>query len=965
MIPSPIYTRPNPRLNKDKRIEVAFDIYDKYPSGKYLIYKTTRAGCTTSLVAESLNRKEVFLCIVPTNRIASETIVLEAKKYSDAKNAHIVRIPGNHKCKINEKLCEEFPDLKQLPILPLAGDCSKCKMYESCPVTEVLRYPDADGFVITYKKLSALMLASQTRPNTTAEKILGILSKAKNVIFDEVHVLQFEEVISYTVYNERFQSLANFDKYVYMLEDKFKYLRRVISQFSLLISEERVQVGVREIFDNAVGSDYWKRHLRYITKNPSPGIVEEENETKVIIGVYNEIIELTKNRAKYNLEMDGILDLYRMLNIVISQFISVNAIRDNSEIKVNLSAVDVAFNNMIRSYTMSIQGDNRRIFLTSATIGSYDYGKLFLRGEEPTKITFGEMGDPIGTNSKMLILADSKKYSAIGRNSIYNKMDEIVEHVIRILTMCCDENCIIVTRSTKQAKEIQTALAEAGHPHLVTYYKSPYTMGVSSCARVMIAIGVANKPSNAFDIFTNNAEKSKQMLMESVHADTWQAWSRVKDPNGEVPSIVFALGCSEEECQAIVTWGFDRRVEIGPSINGQKKAVKVFCGPEVVSKPKVIKCKNLQAMLVECESHTHHKNIFADGAPKPPIYNIIGGFTTHSAKLFSKSELVGMFISRDDVYAKQQADGSYRKASSLITEQTIKDHLDGTITMGVYQLSKENKVKWICFDIDSHAPRNGVETPEEVQKRNKKAETDKDELCNWLSVNNIPFLLEASGSPFSYHVWIFTEPVKAIKVKKFGDLVIKELKIDCEFFPKQTSINSHGYGNLVKAPFATHRKHLTKSSIFVKGEFVTDFEELEIGIVDMSNVSLQEELPEDVKQTVNVKPDGPRNAPRNPVVRINGTVMNIRPCIEEARKRQLTGFQGHFMRIAVCREYWNSGVCDPEKLVDLFRGQADFNYEKSMKGVLSVIKREMPKVKCATLRENSPKFVNCEGCHFS
>lgn len=62
---------------------------------------------------------------------------------------------------------------------------------------------------------------------------------------------------------------------------------------------------------------YWKHHLTRSLKNLSPGIVDEENAIKVIIGVYNEIIELTKNRDEYNLEMDEILDLYKMLHIVI------------------------------------------------------------------------------------------------------------------------------------------------------------------------------------------------------------------------------------------------------------------------------------------------------------------------------------------------------------------------------------------------------------------------------------------------------------------------------------------------------------------------------------------------------------------------------------------------------------------------------------------------------------------------
>ena len=448
----------NPRLNKDKRIEVAVDIYNKYPSGRYLIHKTTRAGCTTSLVAESLNRQEIFLCVVPTNVIASKTILSEAKKYSDAENSHIVHIPGNHKCKINEKLCNDFPDLEKLPILPLAGNCSKCDQYEICPVTEIFRFPDANGVVLTYKKIVAMMLASQNRPNTMAERILSILDKSKNVIFDEVHALQFGEAASITVYNDWTRSWVNLDKYVYMIEGEFKYLRKVISEFSLLITEDCVQVAVHEVLVGATDNDYWKHHLTRSLNNPSPGILDEENETKVIVGVYNEIIELTKNRANYKLDMNAILDLYKMMNIVMSKYISVNAIRDNGEIIVNLSVVDEAFNSMIRFYTMSMQSSDRRIFLTSATIGSFDYGHLFLRGDEPTKIIYGDMGDPLNTNSKMLILADSKKYYAIGRDSRYNKKDEITQRILKILTICGGENCNIVALNKREAKGLQIAL---------------------------------------------------------------------------------------------------------------------------------------------------------------------------------------------------------------------------------------------------------------------------------------------------------------------------------------------------------------------------------------------------------------------------------------------------------------------------------------------------------------------------
>ena len=46
-----------------------------FQQGHIEVFKTTRAGATTSLNAESGNRDEKFTCIVPTNKIADETIV--------------------------------------------------------------------------------------------------------------------------------------------------------------------------------------------------------------------------------------------------------------------------------------------------------------------------------------------------------------------------------------------------------------------------------------------------------------------------------------------------------------------------------------------------------------------------------------------------------------------------------------------------------------------------------------------------------------------------------------------------------------------------------------------------------------------------------------------------------------------------------------------------------------------------
>lgn len=558
----------------------------------------------------------------------------------------------------------------------------------------------------------------------------------------------------------------------------------------------------------------------------------------------------------------------------------------------------------------------------------------------------------MNNNSKMLILSDSKKYDAFGRNSRSNKKDEIVFKIISILEMYGDEDCIIITLSLREASSLEAALKAAGHPHEVTYYKDPKMMGVSASQRIMIAVGVANKPSNAFDVVTTDTESSKRMLYESVHCDTWQAWSRVKDPNGEVPSIVFALGCTVEECEALTTWGFDRSIEIAPYVERQKKRITVSCDKGLISKPQVKKCKNFDEMMKEASLHKQSKKR-GEKNKNLLINNNIRRFCyKHSEILDSCEELVKLIVNRYDAYAMQKSDGSYTKFSTKVSDETIKKHLEGIITIGTYQFNQENKVKWICFDIDSHPPKNVIESEEDIRKRNEKAEYNRERMCNFLNNADIPFLLEKSGSPHSYHIWVFLRPVDGKKAKKFATMIKKESGIDCEVFPKQEEIGKDGYGNLVKVPLATHQKHKTQSQILVNGEFVRDFTNLEVEILDISAFKVPEE------KTVEKKV-----VPTKHVVRVNGQVKTmIRPCIRNAIKMQLIGDSGNFMRVAICREHYNAGVHDFEKLINLFEAQSDFSYKTTEYYVQQILKKPSIYIKCETLREKGGEFVNCAGC---
>jgi hypothetical protein len=72
--------------NTDPRSVGAFKLFEKYPMGNILLHKVPRAGATISLVLEAADSRHETVCIiVPTNMIASKTIINDIQKYSSHK----------------------------------------------------------------------------------------------------------------------------------------------------------------------------------------------------------------------------------------------------------------------------------------------------------------------------------------------------------------------------------------------------------------------------------------------------------------------------------------------------------------------------------------------------------------------------------------------------------------------------------------------------------------------------------------------------------------------------------------------------------------------------------------------------------------------------------------------------------------------------------------------------------------
>jgi hypothetical protein len=527
----------------DIRSKIIGDFYSECPSGNYIGFKTTRSGVTTSLVAKSLRNNETFLFIAPTNKIIDETVIRDAVEYSGRvlQDINIIHIPANHKCKFNKEQIEECPDLAKLPVLPLIKDCEKCNEI-NCANSRILREDNFDGICLTYDKLEALMLRAILDPESKSVKILSIIKECKNIIFDEAHHLLFNKVKTLPILDvlngNKSVDVLTLNKYD-RVKTKFNHISKILDAFKELHNSITKYGYIKKILNNLVNTAIKQNNDNYLCNAIENSRYDEYFSGEVFLRLfYNEIKELMKTREEFKLDIEDVTDLYTIAAIMQNNEFSIHGIRYNADningVIINLSVIDLNFINTIKSFIAGVQNQNKRVILTSATFGSYDYSSLFNGMELQYKI-FGENGDPLNANSKMLILADSKKSTAKGIRSPYYKetFKTLINEIINILDIYGDANCMIITQNGKKSGFVSSKLKKLGRNADVTYYKSNKVMGVSSDHRVCIAIEPAYKPRNGFDVIINTKFESRVMSEESKHMDTWQAWSRVKDPEGK------------------------------------------------------------------------------------------------------------------------------------------------------------------------------------------------------------------------------------------------------------------------------------------------------------------------------------------------------------------------------------------------------------------------------------------------
>lgn len=166
------------------------------------------------------------------------------------------------------------------------------------------------------------------------------------------------------------------------------------------------------------------------------------------------------------------------------------------------------------------------------------------------------------------------------------------------------------------------------------------------------------------------------------------------------------------------------------------------------------------------------------------------------SKQLSKNEKIELFktlfISREDIFAKKwiskdgEKNGFYPVTQTFkgndfipITNKNIEAHLRGQLQLASYLVNKENKSKYIVFELTI----------------NDKYKIDK--TFKELSINGI-FEYSSSGSIL---VWIFFEKeIETKNLKKLANYIIKKANIRAKIYPNNEFVTNASLGDCIELP---------------------------------------------------------------------------------------------------------------------------------------------------------------------
>ena len=924
----------------DPRTKAARSILEDCGNNAVAVSKPVRGGFTTSAVYAAEEMGKRLICIAPTTRIIRETV-------GTASGGEAVRVPGNVECLLLTEEIDECPLLADLPLsLP---DCSKCSGYDGCPITEILRRPNFETAAITYAKIQALMLS----PSKTSNKIRQILGKADYVLLDEAHGLGFGSVPSVPV-----GPLPE-------VPERFRVLSKVRTAWVDLLARHAEVIA--ELQEKATNGATWQ-HLSRTAYIPEP------LTWRALSGAWSELRKLAKSGDMERAELLRLRDAIEILSFPWGalHYVSEDEGRAGS---VVISGSHSKGERAISEFLHNIVPYAGHIFASGTLIEPHGGYFAELSGKPVRPVVFPDIKR---ASERVTLIPDTWSLNAGGFG---RKLPAIIDQ-IRQIAEREREPIYCLAPNVAKALVLKAKLKDAGVPGVtVDYYRSDMSIGVKRSERICIAVGMAELPSNACDPLAWGKDEgdrwldSRRLRMQAVHAATWQSINRVRDPEGVTPSRVYMVGVTLEDVRELARWGPNRQCELlrikeGKSSDGgawRKPVFTVSIDEEIEHcnifgvdmKGTHSEKRSLGEMVEKIELYDEDSIKCENHSFLPISYNREKGaisafynFPSNKSELDSNAtSLYKAFVLRDDTYAQQLKEGGYARVCGYLRYDALMDHVTLKKTAGVYEISLDDEVIWGCFDVDCHDEGEDGEAARDKVRS----------ICDVLEVYGVPYLLEASGSPNSYHIWIFFKRTRTYNAYRFMRQVKAEAKVKgIEIFPKQKKVDLKRYGNLVKLPLGVNQKNGARSAFLD----VETFEPLEGEIRVPGRVVLLE-IPE-LSGDARAMPKA-RRFPAEESGAVCGSG-SLDYCMVRALAEgvPLEGGEGHLLRVAIATKAAFIGMT-PEEAGALFSDQPDYDPEVSRSKAEEIGARGYSPWSCEKLRDSCGDMVTrwCPTCPFA
>lgn len=188
----------------------------------------------------------------------------------------------------------------------------------------------------------------------------------------------------------------------------------------------------------------------------------------------------------------------------------------------------------------------------------------------------------------------------------------------------------------------------------------------------------------------------------------------------------------------------------------------------------------------------------------------------------------------------QQTEVGYKRKSGQISNSDLRRHFNKQLTLGVYNLTIENKGSFFCIDID--IPKDNLSN---VDFENSTIKFDylKDNILAIKNVLNKDFqidddciLYEDTGGR-GFHAWVFLDDfIDADNLRNLESIIENKVDFHFEFFPKTTLNKKNKYGSAIKLPLGIHQKYNGTSNFINILPEVNYIDSLEDSFLHLSNI---------------------------------------------------------------------------------------------------------------------------------